>query len=184
MKFHALRIPGVWLLEPEPFVDERGAFYRHFCQEEFARHGLPPLVAQGNVSLNPHRHTLRGFHFQLPPHEEAKTLTCFRGSLHDIVVDLRPDSPTFRDWLAVELSAAEGKSLHLPPGCANAFLTLEPDTLVHYYMAQPFHPGAYTGFRFDDPAFRFEWPAQPLHVSDKDRSFPDLDLGSLIPRKG
>jgi dTDP-4-dehydrorhamnose 3,5-epimerase len=174
MKFHPQTIGGVYLIEATPFVDERGTFRRHFCAEEFRQHGLATAVAQANLSENPHALTLRGFHYQLPPHGEGKTLSCLRGKIHDIVVDLRRDSPTFMKWRAFTLDETNRQSLHVPPGCANAFLTLVDHCLVQYYCSYPYTPAAERGIRFNDPAFDFVWPAEPLHISDKDRFQPDF----------
>lgn len=174
MRFHEQTIGGVWVIEAEPHVDERGALRRHFCAEEFAAHGLCPHVAQGNVSENTHRHTLRGFHYQEAPHGESKTLSCLTGGVHAVVADIRPESATYMRWVAVELSAANRRSLHVPVGCAMAILTLEHKTVMHYYMSEPFRGNAYRGFRFDDPAFGVVWPALPRVISEKDRSYPDF----------
>lgn len=179
MKFTELGLSGVWLIEAEPFSDERGIFYRHFCDQEFSAHGLVSNVAQGNISVNPHLGTLRGFHYQVRPFEEAKTLSCLIGSIYDIVVDLRQQSPTFLEWIAVELSAQERRSLHVPVGCANAWMTTAPSTIVHYYMSGLYSPQAYRGFRYNDPAFGFRWPMEPNLISERDRRLPDFDPSSL-----
>ena len=180
MKFVELGLRGVWLIEPELLTDERGAFHRSFCAREFEQQGLAPTVLQGNISENPHEATLRGFHFQLRPHEEAKTISCFTGALFDIVVDLRPESPTFMQWVSAEFSAADRRSLHIPAGCANAWLTTAPNTAVHYYMSELYAPASYRGFRYNDPAFSFRWPREPRVISDKDRRLPDFDQAWLI----
>lgn len=179
MKFDELPIRGAWFISPELVADERGVFRRHFCAAEFAAHGIAVSVAQGNVSENPRLHTLRGFHYQISPYAEGKTISCFSGSLYDIIVDLRPDSASYLQWAALTLSAESRASLHVPPGCANAYLTMQPDTVVHYYMSESYEPGSYRGFRYDDPAFKFKWPAKPRVISAKDSSFPDLDLSRL-----
>ena len=179
MKFEALKLPGVWLIEPEVHTDDRGAFRRHFCAREFAERGIAPTVAQGNISENPRIGTLRGFHYQARPQQEAKTLSCLAGAVYDIVVDLRPASPTFMQWVAVEFSARDRRSLHVPAGCANAWLTTAPDTVVHYYMSDFYAPAADRGLRYDDPAFGFRWPAAPAVISERDKSYPDFDPRSL-----
>lgn len=179
MTFTELGLAGVWLITPELHSDDRGIFRRHFCAREFGEHGLVPTVAQGNISENPRLGTLRGFHYQAGRHQEAKTLSCLSGAVYDIVVDLRRGSPTFMTWIAVELSAHARQSLHVPAGCANAWLTTAPQTIVHYYMSEFYAPEADRGFRYDDPAFAFRWPMPPTVVSQKDRSYPDLDPGSL-----
>jgi dTDP-4-dehydrorhamnose 3,5-epimerase len=179
MKFTQLELPGVWLIAPDIHADGRGVFRRHFCAREFAAHGIVFTVLQGNISENPRPGTLRGFHYQASPHQEAKTLSCVSGALHNIVVDLRPDAPTFMKWVPVELSARDRCSLHVPAGCAVAWLTTAPDTAVHYYMSEFYVPAAARGIRYDDPAFDFRWPCPPEIVSDKDRSYPDFDAASL-----
>ncbi len=180
MRFRELDIAGAWLIEPELVSDVRGVFRRHFCQEEFAAHGLASRVMQGNVSENPHVHTLRGFHYQLAPYAEGKTISCFGGAVYDIIVDLRRDAKSFLRWIALTLHSKDRTSLHIPPGCANAYLTLEPDTVVHYYMSELYEPSSYRGLRYNDPAFKFEWPAKPQVISEKDSSFPDFDLAEFI----
>lgn len=179
MKFSELGLSGVWLIEPEAYSDSRGVFRRHFCAREFGAHGIAPTVAQGNISENIQLGTLRGFHYQAKPHREAKTLSCLAGAIYDIVVDLRRSSPTFMKWIAVELSANDRKSLHVPAGCANAWLTTASQTVVHYYMSEFYAPEADRGLRYDDPAFAFSWPAAPNVVSDKDRSYADFDPSSV-----
>jgi dTDP-4-dehydrorhamnose 3,5-epimerase len=175
MKFEELKISGVWAIDPEPFVDERGMLRRHFCAREFAARGLATNIAQCNISENTHRHTLRGFHYQEPPHGEAKTVSVVRGSLRAVIADIRPESPTYLKWVAEELSATNRRALQVPPGCAMAFLTLEDDTALHYYMSEFFSPESYRGIRYDDPAFGFRWPAEPRVVSEKDRAYPDFN---------
>jgi dTDP-4-dehydrorhamnose 3,5-epimerase len=179
MKFVELGLRGVWLIEPEVFADERGVFRRHFCAEEYAAHGLAPAAVQGNVSENTHRGTLRGFHYQAGRFAEAKTLSCLTGAIYDIVVDLRVESPTFMQWISVEISAADRRSLHVPAGCANAWLTTEPNTILHYYMSELYSADSYRGFRYNDPAFRFRWPSEPSVISEKDRTYPDFDPSVL-----
>jgi len=175
MKFTQLDIPGAWLIEPTLVSDERGVFRRHFCAEEYAQHGIEAHVAQGNVSENPQIYTLRGFHYQLPPHAEGKTISCFGGALYDIVVDLRPDSASYLRWTSLSLDARSRTALYVPPGCANAYLTTAPDTVVHYYMSRAYAPDSYAGFRYDDPFFDFRWPAPPRLISEKDRNLPPYD---------
>ncbi|MBI4208581.1 MAG: dTDP-4-dehydrorhamnose 3,5-epimerase family protein [Deltaproteobacteria bacterium] len=179
MKFVELGLRGVWLIEPEVFTDERGAFHRSFCAREFEQQSLVSTVVQGNVSENPHEGTLRGFHFQLPPFEEAKTISCLTGALFDIIVDLRPDSQTFMQWVSAEFSAANHRSLYIPAGCANAWLTTAPHTTVHYYMSELYSLSSYRGFRYNDPVFNFRWPSEPRIISEKDRNFLDFDPASL-----
>jgi len=175
MKFAELTLPGVWLITPEVHTDDRGAFRRHFCVRELGARGINVTVAQGNISENPRIGTLRGFHYQARPPQEAKTLSCLTGAVYDIIVDLRPTSPTFMRWVAVEFSAQDRRSLHVPAGCANAWMTTAPDTAVHYYMSEFYAPEADCGLRYDDPAFGFRWPAEPAVISERDRTYPDFD---------
>ena len=179
MKFRELSVAGAWLIEPELISDERGVFRRHFCVEEFAARGIEACVMQGNVSENPHLHTLRGFHYQLAPHAEGKTISCFGGAIYDIIVDLRLDSKSYLRWIAVTLDARDRASLYIPPGCANAYLTVAPNSVVHYYMSQLYTPGSYRGFRYNDPAFKIAWPAAPRVISERDRSYPDFGCAEL-----
>jgi len=179
VKFIELDIVGAWLIEPELVIDERGVFRRHFCSEEFAAQGIETRVMQGNISENPHLHTLRGFHYQLAPHAEGKTISCLSGGLYDIIVDLRPDSETFMQWISVTFDSKDRKSLYIPAGCANAYLTIEPDTIVHYYMTDLYAPDSYRGFRYNDPYFNFDWPAEPKLVSERDLNLPFCDSAML-----
>ena len=174
MKFFEQSIAGVFVIEPEPFVDERGMFRRHFAQEEFAAHGIVTDVKHCNVSENKFKHTLRGFHYQLAPYGEGKTLSCLKGSIYDIVVDLRPESATYLKWFGVELNEDNRQSVHIPPGCANAFLTLQDNCLIHYYCSEAYHGESERGIRYNDPLFNFNWPTEPVIISDKDRNHPDF----------
>jgi dTDP-4-dehydrorhamnose 3,5-epimerase len=174
MKFIPQKIAGAYIIEPTPFADDRGVFRRHFCRKEFAEHGIATDVSQSNVSENRHALTLRGFHYQVPPHGEGKTLSCLKGKIHDIIVDLRKDSATYMEWIAIELDEENRRSIHVPLGCANAFLTLKEGCLIHYYCSQPYEPLAERGIRFDDPSFGFCWPHEPKVMSDKDRSHHDF----------
>ena len=174
MKFIPQAIPGAYVIEPEPFEDDRGVFRRHFCQEEFTAATLISDVRQCNVSENRHKHTLRGFHYQVQPFCECKTMSCLKGAMYDIVVDLRPASPTYLKWVSVELNDRNRRSVHIPQGCANAFLTLEDDSIVHYYCSEFYHPEAEKGIRYNDPLFQFKWPVEPAQISRKDLSHLDF----------
>jgi len=180
MKFCQLSIPHVWKIEPDLVEDNRGVFRRSFCADEFRSNGLLPTVLQGNISENRKARTLRGFHYQVPPHQEAKTLTCVSGAIFDIIVDLRPKSPTFLEWTSIELSATNRLSLYVPPGCANAYLTTKNETVIHYYMSEIFDPDSYRGFNFGDPSFKFTWPFEPEEISVKDRLLPNLHIDNLL----
>lgn len=172
MRFVPLELPGVCLVEIEPSEDERGFFARAFCEREFAAHGLPTRFPQCNISWNRQALTLRGMHFQAEPHREAKLVRCIAGALHDVVVDLRPDSPTRLRWLGVDLDAERRAALFVPEGFAHGFLTLRPRTEVYYHMGESYVPGAARGFRWDDPLFAIRWPADPAVVSERDRTYP------------
>jgi dTDP-4-dehydrorhamnose 3,5-epimerase len=173
MKFYEQKIAGVFLIEPEPFEDERGVFRRHFCEQEFYENEIITDVKQSNVSENKFANTLRGFHYQDSPYEEGKTLSCLKGSIYDIVVDLRPGSKTYMKWISVELNEINKHSIHIAPGCANAFFTLQDDCLIHYYCSQSYHPEAEKGIRYDDPSFDFKWPAAPSVISARDMNHPN-----------
>jgi dTDP-4-dehydrorhamnose 3,5-epimerase len=174
MIFHAQQITGVYAIEPQPYADERGMLRRHFCQREFSRKGLAIDIRQSNISENKKRHTLRGFHYQLPPHGEDKVLSCIQGSIYNIVLDLREDSDTYLTWLSYQLSAKNRLSLFVPKGCANAYLTLEDNTWILYYHSEFYTPCAEAAIRFNDPFFNFKWPFEPLVISEKDRNHPDF----------
>jgi dTDP-4-dehydrorhamnose 3,5-epimerase len=178
MKFTALDIAGGWLIDADAHADERGVFRRHFCAKEFADRGITATVVQGNISENPHIGTLRGFHYQEAAFAEAKTVSCLSGALYAIVVDLRRTA-LFMHWVPVELSGDNRRSLHVPKGCAMAWLTTAPNTVVHYYMSEAYAPASYRGIRYDDPAFGFRWPAAPKVISEKDRTYPDFDPKSV-----
>lgn len=172
MIFTATELDGLWIVDPEPRTDERGSFARTFCAREFAEHGLQDRVAQMNVSQNRRRGTLRGMHYQRSPHGETKLVRATRGAIFDVVVDLRPDSPTHRRWAGFELTAASGRALYVPLGFAHGFQTLTDDTEVLYLMGSPYEPSAATGVRFDDPAIGVAWPLPPVALSEADRNLP------------
>ena len=175
MRFRPTGIEGFVIVETELRTDSRGAFCRTFCEREFAEAGIPFRVAQANLSLNPHVHTLRGLHYQTVPHGEPKIVSCLQGRMFDVAVDLRPNSPTFRRWEAVELAPALGRMVYLAEGLAHGFLTLEPHTDVHYLMGAPYEPDAARGLRWDDPAIAISWPAAPVVISDRDKAYPGID---------
>jgi len=172
MKFHPAGLSGVWRIEPEPHRDARGAFARLYCPREFARAGIAFTPTQVNLSRNLARYTLRGMHWQDPPHAEAKLVRCVRGRIWDVVADLRAGSDTFGQWTACELDASAGSALFIPEGCAHGFLTLEPDADVLYQMGRMYEPGHARGFRYDDPAFAIEWPHAPEAIAQADLDWP------------
>lgn len=175
MRYLELSIPGAWVIEHDVFGDERGELERILDRNGSEQHGIDFRVDHSLISTNPLVGTLRGFHFQTAPLLEAKTITCLSGSVYDVVVDLRIDSPSFCKWTATELYEGDHKSLHVPRGCANAWLTLQPETRLHYYMAEEFSPELVRGFRFDDPGFRVDWPLEAKVVAEKDLNWPAFD---------
>jgi dTDP-4-dehydrorhamnose 3,5-epimerase len=175
LNFEPTLIPSAYIVSQPRHEDERGFFARTWCQREFEAHGLSPRLAQANISYNRHRHTLRGFHFQAPPHEEDKLLRCLRGAAHLVMLDLRRHSPAYRRHIAVALDAASDRMLYVPKGCANAFLTLEDDTEILYLISEFHTPSAERGIRWNDPALGVRWPVdEPAVISDKDRNWPDF----------
>jgi dTDP-4-dehydrorhamnose 3,5-epimerase len=174
VRFVPLGIPGAFLVEDEPRADARGAFARTFCAREFAAHGLEPRIVQTSLSINARRGTLRGLHWQAAPHAEAKLVRCVRGRVYDLVVDVRPESHIYRQHLGIELAAADGRAVYLPPGVAHGFLTLEDDCEVHYAMSEFHAPEAARGARWDDPAFGIVLPGPVAVISERDRSWPDF----------
>lgn len=177
MRFAATEIAGVVVVDLEPRTDERGAFARLHCPEEFAAAGHPFVPAQTSLSRNPHSGTLRGMHYQPDPYGEVKLVRCVRGRIFDVAVDLRTGSPTHRQWTATELSAENGRALLVPEGVAHGFLTLEPDSDVLYQIAPAYQPGREAGVRWDDPAFAIAWPAEPRVISPRDAGYADHRAG-------
>lgn len=177
MKFEPTAIEGVIRIELEPIRDERGFFARAWGRDEFAAAGIETDWIQLNLGRNPQAGTLRGMHYQTDPHPEAKLVRCTRGSLQDVAVDMRPASPTFRQWVSAILTADGGEMLYLPPGCAHGYLTLEPDTDLLYQGSARYARESSTGVRFDDPAFGIAWEGPITLVSDADRSWPLQDVG-------
>ena len=174
VKFSEAGLPDAYVVDVEAHEDVRGSFARIFDAAEFAELRLATQWPQISVAFNLEWGTLRGMHFQADPHAEAKLVRCLRGSLHDVIVDLRRDSATFREWVAHDLSAANGRMLYVPPGFAHGYLTLEPETETLYLISEPYAPEAASGVRWDDTAFGIEWPATPRVMSEKDKSWPDF----------
>ncbi len=182
MIFKELALRGAFLIEPERLEDERGFFARTFCAEEFAARGLRGAVAQCSVSYNRRRGTLRGLHYQAPPHEEAKLVRCTRGAAYDVIVDIRPDSATFRQWAAIELSAENRRMLYIPEGFAHGFQTLVDETEMLYQISTAYVPEATRGIRWDDPSLAIEWPPTAARViSPRDLALPSCaSLGRAL----
>ncbi|HYT26716.1 MAG TPA: dTDP-4-dehydrorhamnose 3,5-epimerase [Actinomycetota bacterium] len=177
MIFTETGLRGAFVVDLEPIADDRGFFARSFDQKEFAGHGLAPSFVQCNVSQNRRRGTLRGMHWQAAPYEEGKLVRCVRGAIHDVIVDLRPESPTLGEHVAVTLTAANRTMLYVPEGFAHGFLTLADDTEVFYQISAFHAPGHARGARWDDPQLGIDWPAEVAVVSERDRAWPDLRLG-------
>jgi dTDP-4-dehydrorhamnose 3,5-epimerase len=182
MIFTETKLKGAYIIEIETIRDERGFFARTFCREEFARHGLNPCVVQCNMAFNRKRGTLRGMHYQEAPYSEAKLIGCVAGAVYDVIIDLRRESQTYRQWISVELRAIAGPAaqnpalLYVPEGFAHGYQTLEDNTYLFYQMSEFYHPESTKGIRWDDPAFAIEWPnIQPI-ISKKDRSFSNFTL--------
>lgn len=171
MIFTETNLPGAYIIELRPSHDERGFFARSWCQREFAARGLKTEVRQCNISFNKQKGTLRGMHYQAKPHEEAKLVTCIRGAVHDVIIDLRSNSPTFKQWLGVELNHQDRRMLYIPEGFAHGFQTLEDNTEVFYYMFEFYHPESARGFRWDDPVFAITWPLDVAKLSPNDKSY-------------
>jgi dTDP-4-dehydrorhamnose 3,5-epimerase len=172
--FTELALRGAFIVEMEPGIDERGCFARSFCREEFSRHGLKTGVAQCNISVNRRKGTLRGIHYQAPPKAEAKLVRCTRGAVHDVIVDLRDDSPTFLRWETVKLAGDAYRMVYIPEGFGHGFQTLVDDAEVFYQMFETYSPEHARGVRWDDPVLGIEWPFPNPIVSERDRAFPLL----------
>ena len=175
MIFRATDLAGLVEILPERVRDARGGFFRSFCAEEFARAGLDFRPVQVSFSENPHRHTLRGLHWQEAPATERKLIRCVRGAVHDVAVDLRPRSATRGGHVAVTLSAEAGNAIFIPAGFAHGFLSLTEGAVLEYMMDAPFAPGLARGLRWNDPALGIGWPATPAVISERDATWPDLD---------
>ncbi len=174
MHFLGTRLPGVFIIEPELKEDERGFFARVFCVEEFVAQGLETNLVQCSISFNKQQGTLRGMHYQAAPHEEVRLVRCTMGAVYDVVLDLRPDSPTFKHWIAAELTGENRRMVYIPKGFAHGFLTLENSCEVFYQMSEFYHNENVRGVRWNDPVFGIQWPAPVQLISERDRSFKDF----------
>lgn len=179
MRFVATPLTGAWIVELEPNLDDRGFFARTFCAREFADHGLPTTFPQSNLSRNTRAGTLRGMHFNVARAAESKLIRCARGAVHDVIVDIRPGSPTYCQWFAAELDAVVGRALFVPAGFAHGFLTLVDDTDVEYQMGAFYTPDAARGVRWNDPGFGITWPREPVVISPRDASYADFEPSVL-----
>lgn len=175
MIFKETELKGAFIIDLEPLQDDRGFFARSFCQNEFKSLGLQSTVAQCNLAFNRSRGTIRGMHYQTPPHAEAKLVTCTHGTIYDVIIDLRLDSPTYTKWLAIELTESRKQMLYVPEGFAHGYQTLTDDTEIFYHMFNFYSQAAAQGIRWDDPFFKIPWPiAKPL-VSDRDKSYSNFE---------
>jgi dTDP-4-dehydrorhamnose 3,5-epimerase len=175
MRFEETRLAGAYVVDLEPRTDDRGFFARAFCEREFEAHGLPGRFPQCNLSRNDRAGTLRGMHFQAAPHREAKLVRAVRGAIFDVIVDIRAGSPTFLQWLGVELTADSGRALFVPEGFAHGFLTLVDGTDVFYQMSEFYRSEGARGLRWNDPRLRIAWPRAPESMAERDASYPDFD---------
>jgi dTDP-4-dehydrorhamnose 3,5-epimerase len=171
MIFTETKLKGAYLIDLDVHEDERGFFARTWCVDEFEKYGLNQRLVQCNISFNKKRGTLRGMHYQAEPYEEAKLVRCTMGALYDVIIDLRSDSPTFKEWFSVELTAQNHRALYVPEGLAHGFQTLVDKTEVFYQMSEFFHPECARGVRWDDPAFGIVWPIPNPIISNKDENF-------------
>jgi len=172
MIFTEATLRGAFVIDLEPVEDERGMFARNWCQQEFGTQGLNVRWVQSNISVNRRKGTLRGMHYQVAPHEEVKLVRCTMGAVYDVIVDLRPTSPTYRDHIGLVLSAENHRGLYIPKQFAHGFLTLTDNSEVSYHMSEFYTPSSARGFRWDDPTFHIEWPEPFMVMSEKDRTWP------------
>lgn len=183
MKFTETKLKGAYIIELEKLADERGYFARTWCQKEFLDHGLDVDLVQCNVSQNPRKGTLRGMHYQDPPHAETKLVRCTRGAIFDAIVDLRPDSETFLEWIAAELTADNGKMMYIPKGFAHGFQTLEENSMVFYQVSEFYAREYCRGVRWNEPRLKIPWPHEVAVISPQDRGWGDLNFEKLAPLK-
>ncbi len=176
VKFTPTGIEGAYVIDLEKRSDERGFFARTWCEREFSQQGLSTRIAQVNTGVSTRAGTLRGMHYQLPPHAEVKVARCARGAVFDVAVDLRPASPTFRRWYGCELSGENGRMLYVPEGCAHGYLTLTDDAELTYFTSASYGPDAAGGVRHDDPAFSITWPRPVTTISSQDAGWPDFRM--------
>lgn len=174
MKFIETELRGAFIVETEKISDDRGFFARIWCKNEYERHGLESNILQSNVGFSVHRGTLRGLHFQLPPYDEVKIIRCTRGKVFDVIVDLRAESPTFKRWVGVELTQDNFRMLYVPKGFAQGYLTMDMNTEIYYHTSQFYAPGHAKGVRYNDSAFKIDWPGDIKVISAADRNWPDF----------
>jgi dTDP-4-dehydrorhamnose 3,5-epimerase len=175
MIFTKTNLNDAFLIDIEKIADQRGFFARAWCKKEFEEHGLESQFVQANIAFNNKKRILRGMHYQAAPHEETKLVRCIRGAIYDLIIDLRPESSTFKQSFGVELTPENGKMLYVPKGFAHGYLTLKDDSEVFYQVSQFYAPGSERGIRWDDPAFHLKWPeTENLMISEKDRNWQNF----------
>lgn len=184
MIFEETKLKRAFIIRPERFEDERGFFAQSFCMKEFNEHDINMIIAQTNISFNKIRGTFRGMHFQAPPFSEAKLVSCSQGSIIDYIVDLRPGSPTFGNWISVELSSENRLQLYIPQLFAQGFITSEANTQVISHVSQFYNPQAARGFRYDDPSFNIKLPLAVETISEKDKSWPAFQYPDIFQLQG
>ena len=173
--FTETKLEGAFIIDPQTFRDDRGFLARSFSQQEFEAHGLNPNMAECNISFSRKRYTVRGMHFQHAPFAQAKLVRCTKGAVYDVIIDLRPGSPTFKQWIGEGLSSENRRMLYVPEGFAHGFQTLEDDTEVFYQISQIYNPGSEGGVRWNDPAFGINWPAMDgITINERDQNYPDF----------
>jgi len=182
LKFIATDLEGAFVIEPEPLADSRGYFARLWCQDEFRQHGITMNPVQASVSHNALAGTLRGMHFQWPPSQEAKLIRCGRGSVYDVILDLRPDSATFTRHIAIELNSEKHNALYVPPGFAHGFQTLQDNSDIIYMMSDHYRPELAAGVRYNDSQFDIAWPLPISCMLERDRDYPDFDVDDYANR--
>jgi dTDP-4-dehydrorhamnose 3,5-epimerase len=180
MKFERTSLEEAWLIRPQPAYDERGFFARTFCEREFATHGLVTTFPQHSTSFSARKGTLRGMHFQRDPYGEVKLVRCPHGAIFDVIIDIRPRSPTYRRWQSFELTAENRLQLYIPKGFAHGFQTLTDDTEVGYLISEFYNAEAASGLMYNDPAFAVSWPLPISAISDKDRAWPAFTEGRAL----
>lgn len=176
MLFEETPLAGAYIISLQPVQDDRGYFARSFCREEMGKRGLECDFVQGNISYNQKKGTLRGLHYQLPPHEEVKIVSCRRGVIYDVIVDIRSHSSTYGQWIGRELSAQNGQAFYIPRGFAHGFQTLADETEVHYLMGNYYHPSSARGIRWNDTKLGIKWPYSDIIMSERDMQFPEFVL--------
>jgi dTDP-4-dehydrorhamnose 3,5-epimerase len=179
MIFTETKLKGAFIIEIKKLEDERGFFGRSWCAREFSEYGLKTELKQANTSLSLKKGTLRGMHYQNDPYQETKLLRCTRGSIYDVIIDLRKDSPTYKQWIGVELTQDNYKMLYVPEDFAHGFITLQDNTEVNYLVTQFYVHGAEAGIRWNDPGFNIQWPLEPLVISEKDKSHPNFKSNAV-----